>query len=104
MAGSVISVAQQKGGAGKTTLAIQLATAWVAAGRRVAMLDIDPQASLFAWFDRRRRRLGDEQGGLVVQGLSGWRCFSVAMKRSREVMIRRSSFLRATYALVQPPA
>lgn len=73
MAGRVISVAQQKGGAGKTTLVIQLGIAWVAAGRRVAMLDIDPQASLFAWFNRRRRRVGDEAGGLVVQGLSGWR-------------------------------
>ncbi len=73
MTGAVVSIAQQKGGAGKTTLAIQLGVAWWAKGRRVAMLDIDPQASLFTWFNLRRRRLGDEQGGLVVQGLSGWR-------------------------------
>lgn len=73
MAGSVISVAQQKGGAGKTTLVIQLGIAWSVAGQRVAMLDIDPQASLFAWFNQRRRALGDAEGTLVVQGLSGWR-------------------------------
>ena len=73
MAGAVVSIAQQKGGAGKTTLAIQLGIAWLVAGRRVAMLDIDPQASLFTWFNLRRRRLGDDEGGLVVQGLSGWR-------------------------------
>ena len=73
MAGAVVSIAQQKGGAGKTTLAIQLGVAWWAMGRRVAMLDIDPQASLFTWFGLRRRRLGDDEGGLVVQGLSGWR-------------------------------
>ncbi len=73
VAGAVISIAQQKGGAGKTTLAVQLGVAWLSTGRRVAMLDIDPQASLFAWFNQRRRRLGDEEGGLVVQGLSGWR-------------------------------
>ncbi len=73
MPGSVITIAQQKGGAGKTTLAVQLGVAWAVAGRRVAMLDIDPQASLFAWFGQRRRRGGDEQGELVVQGLSGWR-------------------------------
>ena len=73
MAGAVVSIAQQKGGAGKTTLAIQLGIAWRVAGRRVAMLDIDPQASLFTWFNLRRRRVGDDEGGLVVQGLSGWR-------------------------------
>lgn len=73
MAGSVISVAQQKGGVGKTTLAVQLGIAWLVSGRRVAMLDIDPQASLFAWFNQRRRLRGDQEGDIVVQGLSGWR-------------------------------
>src|SRR5262245_57621454 len=73
LAMAVISFAQQKGGAGKTTLAVQLGVAWLLAGKRIAMLDIDPQASLFTWFNLRRRRLGDEAGGLVVQGLSGWR-------------------------------
>jgi chromosome partitioning protein len=73
MAGAIVSVAQQKGGAGKTTLAVQLGVAWLSMGRRVAMLDIDPQASLFTWFNIRRRRLGNEGDGLLVQGLSGWR-------------------------------
>jgi chromosome partitioning protein len=76
MAGRVITIAQQKGGAGKTTLAIQIGTAAARAGRSVAMLDIDPQASLFAWFGERRRRGVDEEGGLAVQGLSGWRLAS----------------------------
>lgn len=83
MAGSVVTIAQQKGGAGKTTLAAQLGTAWTAAGRRVALLDIDPQASLLAWFDQRRRRQGDEPGGLVVQSLSGWRLGS-ELRRLRD--------------------
>jgi chromosome partitioning protein len=73
MAGATISIAQRKGGAGKTTLAVQLGVTWLTAGRRVAMLDIDPQASLFTWFNIRRRRFGDDGDGLLVQGLSGWR-------------------------------
>jgi chromosome partitioning protein len=73
MAGATISIAQQKGGAGKTTLVVQLGVTWLTAGRRVAMLDIDPQASLFTWFNTRRRRFGDDGDGLLVQGLSGWR-------------------------------
>ena len=73
MASAIVSIAQQKGGAGKTTVAVQLGVAWLSAGRRVAMLDIDPQASLFTWFNVRRRRFGDSEDGLLVQGLSGWR-------------------------------
>jgi chromosome partitioning protein len=84
MAGAVVSIAQQKGGAGKTTLAIQLGIAWLTAGRRVAMLDVDPQASLFSWFNLRRRRLGDDEGGLLVQGLSGWRLGSELGRLRRE--------------------
>jgi chromosome partitioning protein len=80
---AVISIAQQKGGAGKTTLAVQLGVAWLVAGKRVAMLDIDPQASLFTWFNLRRRRLGDQAGGLVVQGLSGWR-LGAELRRLRQ--------------------
>ena len=49
MAAKVITIAQQKGGAGKTTLAAQLAGAFAAAGKRVAIVDIDPQASLADW-------------------------------------------------------
>ena len=83
MAGGIVSIAQQKGGAGKTTLAVQLGVALPSAGRRVAMLDIDPQASLFAWFNVRRRRFGGENG-LLVQGLSGWRLGSELRRLRRE--------------------
>ncbi|MGH6916402.1 MAG: ParA family partition ATPase [Geminicoccaceae bacterium] len=80
---AVISITQQKGGAGKTTLAVQLGVAWLVSGRRVAMLDVDPQASLSTWFNLRRRRLGDDAGGLVVHGLSGWRLGS-ELRRLRD--------------------
>ena len=44
----------QKGGAGKTTLAIHLAAEAVANGRRALLLDLDPQASAAKWADRRK--------------------------------------------------
>jgi chromosome partitioning protein len=52
----VLTIAQQKGGSGKTTLAANLAVAFVNAGQRVALLDTDPQGSLGRWFMTRRER------------------------------------------------
>ena len=40
--GHVISIAQQKGGAGKTTLAVNLAIGFAKAGKSVALMDTDP--------------------------------------------------------------
>ena len=73
MPGMVITIAQQKGGAGKTTLAIHLALAWAAAGRRVAIVDIDPQASLSTWFKLRHERLGGSGTPIDAVAVSGWR-------------------------------
>ena len=56
--GKVITVAQQKGGAGKTTLAVTLAGAFVARGLSVALLDSDPQGTLGRWFMARAEARG----------------------------------------------
>lgn len=49
----VIALISQKGGVGKTTLAIHLATAFVSAGYNALLLDLDPQASAAEWKDAR---------------------------------------------------
>ncbi len=84
MAGLVITIAQRKGGAGKTTLAAQLATAWLRRGARVALLDIDPQASLAAWVDLRRARLGAGGVGFDFAALPGWRAAQWIEDRARD--------------------
>jgi chromosome partitioning protein len=84
MAGLVITIAQRKGGAGKTTLAAQLAVAWARCGARVAALDTDPQGSLAAWVDRRRARLGKEAIGFEFATLPGWRATQWVEERARK--------------------
>ena len=49
----VISFTNQKGGAGKSTLAINLAVAAERAGEKVCVVDLDPQGTIGNWYNTR---------------------------------------------------
>ena len=50
-----IALLAQKGGTGKTTMAVHVAADFEGAGGSAALVDLDPQASAALWGDRRGR-------------------------------------------------
>ncbi len=52
-----VSIVSQKGGAGKTTIAINLAVAASISGKKGTIIDIDPQATASNWGDRRQTEM-----------------------------------------------
>lgn len=81
----VITVASQKGGAGKTSLLIHLGVALAQAGRSVALLDTDPQGSLSRWFAVRKGVAPSVAIGFAQA--EGWKVATAAQALGRDADI-----------------
>ncbi|MEK9847690.1 MAG: ParA family protein [Rhodospirillaceae bacterium] len=68
----ILAIANQKGGVGKTTTAVNLSTALAAVGRNVLMVDLDPQGngSIGFGFDRAQVQIGSYEV-LIGEALIG---------------------------------
>jgi chromosome partitioning protein len=63
----IAAIISQKGGAGKTTLAVHLATAAAAAGHNAAIIDLDPQGTAASWGDRRGTQEPEVVSGQAIR-------------------------------------
>lgn len=62
----IISIANQKGGVGKTTTTVNLATAMAAVGKKVLLIDMDPQANTSTGFGIHNKKSSLTTYGLMI--------------------------------------
>ena len=111
----IVALLNHKGGVGKTTLALHLAGEWARQGRRVTLIDADPQGSALDWSQQRARQGLPRLFGVVglardtlhreapaiARGVD-----HVVIDRPRVATVMRSALLAADLVLlpVQPSA
>ena len=89
MLSKVITIAQQKGGTGKTTLAVHLALAFIKYHNlKIAIIDTDPQGSLGQWFMiREEKKLSNDNLTFKTASLWGAQYESKALKKDHDIVI-----------------
>jgi chromosome partitioning protein len=85
----ILTIAQQKGGSGKTNIAINLAVTLSKMRYKVSVIDIDPQGSSTQWHNIREENLGKDYTGINFLTSQGWKVDSdiLCLKNNNDFII-----------------
>ncbi len=99
--GTVFAVANQKGGVGKTTTCVNLAVYLASSGRRVLLVDLDPQCNATSSLDM--RGAGRSIYDSVVSGGSLEGCVALSRRMGLDVVPSDSALAAAEVELAGEP-
>ena len=82
----IVSIINQKGGVGKTTTAVNLAAAVGDTGKRVLLVDIDPQGNSTSGFGVNKRSIAHSTYDMLINGVSAKECTVVTKFKNVSIL------------------
>ena len=101
--GRVIVIANQKGGVGKTTTAVNLAACMAAAGFRTVLIDLDPQGNATSGLGIARNELDTTIYDVLVDGRSLNEAIAPTMMEKLKIVPSNKELVGAAIELVDAP-
>ena len=84
--GRIIAVANQKGGVGKTTTAINLSACLAEAGQKVLAIDLDPQGNMTSGFGLQKGKIDDTVYELLMGDSKADKCIQKSTDNGLDIL------------------
>lgn len=101
--GRVIAISNQKGGVGKTTTAINLAACLAEKGKRILVIDIDPQANTTSGLGIDKSKIDHTTYELLMDETTIWEAMTPSVIRGLSVISSERSLAAAEIELINAP-